>query len=255
MSPFVREGFNDVGKEPCRNTQEWPRWRSNIKNKEICSIVNGKGQFSHILNGCPRHTQIRDAQEILKMSDNTTATTFLMLTRDPVDRIVSHLNDERRRGRRGSSLNVESTAASLVTRRSSLYHQLSFQGLNLKNLLSVVKDPSKILIIPMESLTNDHQGVIDAVMDHVHAKRYKLNKNESDNMHLNIGSDDSYQYITLSNSTREKLRNKFKQDVLLLEQLVGKRFSWSSWAREGDGADYEPWLVTTPNPEINITYL
>lgn len=87
-----------------------------------------------------------------------------------------------------------------------------------------MKDPSKILIIPMESLTNDHQGVIDAVMDHVHAKRYKLNINESDSRHVNIGTADSYQYIQISNSTREKLRNKLKHDVLLLEQLVGKNF-------------------------------
>mmetsp|Transcript_6885 Transcript_6885/g.10040 ORF Transcript_6885/g.10040 Transcript_6885/m.10040 type:complete len:113 (-) Transcript_6885:134-472(-) len=109
----------------------------------------------------------------------------------------------------------------------------------------------------MESISLNAEGVIDAVMDHVEGRRWKRNETEARNpgsVKMNVGTTDKYKYVTVSDNTTEILRNEFRQDVLLLESLVGKRFSWSSWARKDDDnsageneeQESEFWLVTSP---------
>ena len=210
-----------------------------------------------------------------------------MLIRDPVDRLVSHINDNRRRGSKHQRKHtVEELVQNLMKhpargKMSGFEGALSYQGENLANLLSVFPDPSDVLIIPMESMSTPQtmQGVADAVSDHVGAERWKVfdnhnNKNTNNNnnnssssssnnvLHLNNGNEkangsssasSSVQYATLSNATTESLRNFFREDVKLLEKLVGKRFSWSSWVYdENETTNMEDWLVTTPHPSADL---
>ena len=241
--PFVRA----LEKEPCQGSP-WRRWEALTKDTNLCHGGSNSNSFTHILNGCPRETSVQYARKVMTLSDDPK---FLMLIRDPVDRLVSFLNDEVRRG--GSKMNIEQTAK----RPSGLGLRLAKQGEALKNLLSVVKDPKQILIIPMESISLNAEGVIDAIMDFVGGRRWKLNETETANtnsLKLNAGRTDTYKYVTLSQNTTEMLRNKFREDVQLLESLVGKQFPWSSWARNEDnnstGVGEEPnnetWLVTSP---------
>ena len=242
--PFVR----DFVKEPCQGS-EWNRWETLTKDANVCRSGSGSNSFTHILNGCPRQTYIKYARKAMALSDDPK---FLMLVRDPVDRYISFLNDSVRRG--GSRMNIEESAKL----RSGPGISLVKQGVQLKNLLSVVKDPKQILVIPMESLSLNAEGVIDAIMDHVEGRRWKRNETEVKNpgsMKMNVGSTDKYKYVHLSYNTTEMLRNEFRQDALLLESLVGKRFSWSSWARKDDDSNSaggneeqkgEFWLVTSP---------
>ena len=240
--PFVR----GLRKEPCQGSQ-WKRWEALTKDTNLCHGGSDSNSFTHILNGCPRETSVQYARKAIALSDDPK---FLMLIRDPVDRFVSFLNDEVRRF--GSRMNIEEAAK----RPSGLGRRLAMQGEALKNLLSVVKDPKQILIIPMESISLNAEGVIDAIMDHVDGRRWKRNETEVMNpnsLKVNVGSTDD-KYVTLSQNTTEILRNKFRQDVQLLESLVGKRFSWSSWARNEDAnstgeeeeAKNEAWLVASP---------
>ncbi len=245
--PFVREFV----KEPCQGS-EWNRWETLTKDANVCrsgGSDSDSNSFTHILNGCPRGTSIKYARKAMALSDDPK---FLMLVRDPVDRYTSFLNDSVRRG--GSRMNIEDRAKL----RSGPGISLVKQGVQLKTLLSVVKDPKQILVIPMESLSLNAEGVIDAIMDHVEGRRWKRNETEvrnPDSMKMNVGSTDKYKYVDLSYNTTEMLRNEFRQDVLLLESLVGKRFSWSSWARKDDASHSaggneeqkgEFWLVTSP---------
>ena len=233
--PFVRE----LGKEPCQGSA-WKRWEALTKNTSLCHGGSGSNSFTHLLNGCPRETSVQYARKVMTLSDDPK---FLMLIRDPVDRYVSFLNDEVRRG--GSKMNIENTARNKF---GGLGMTLARQGAALKNLLSVIKDQKQILIIPMESISINADGVIDAIMDHVGGRRWK--RNETEGVKMNMGSTGNYQYVTLSHNTTEILRNKLRQDVLLLESLVGKRFSWSSWARNDHmnttSTEEEAWLVTSP---------
>ena len=233
--PFVRE----LGKEPCQGSA-WKQWEALTKNTNLCHGGSDSNSFTHLLNGCPRETSAQYARKVMTLSDDPK---FVMLIRDPVDRYVSFLNDSVRRG--GSKMNIENTARN---RFGGLGMTLSRQGAALKNLLSVIKDPKQILIIPMESISINADGVIDAIMDHVGGRRWK--RNETEGFKMNVGSTEKYKYVTLSHDTTEILRNKLRQDVLLLESLVGKRFSWSSWARNDqmntNGGEEEAWLVTSP---------
>lgn len=242
--PFVRA----FPKEPCQG-REWKMWEALTNDTNKCRGGSDSNSFTHILNGCPRGTSIQYARKVMALSDNPK---FLMLIRDPVDRYVSFLNDSVRR--MGSKMNIEVAAK---IKHSNFGINLVRQGAQLKTLLSVVKDPKQILIIPMESISINAEGVIDAVMDHVEGRRWKRNETEvrnPDSVKMNVGSADKYKYVTVSDNTTEILRNEFRQDVLLLESLVGKRFSWSSWARrddnnsagENDEQESELWLVTSP---------
>ena len=82
-----------------------------------------------------------------------------MLIRDPVDRLVSHINDNRRRGSKHQRKHtVEELVQNLMKhpargKMSGFEGALSYQGENLANLLSVFPDPSDVLIIPMESMS------------------------------------------------------------------------------------------------------
>jgi hypothetical protein len=300
-TPFVPENHNPknhVGKEPCFGGA-WAKWEAQARDQTICNGDSGKKiQLTHIVNGCPRRIRKNDAQQIMALNTakanananaDTTETlqnhkTFLMLIRDPVDRLVSHINDNRRRGgKRQSKRTVEELVQNLMLhpvrgKISGFEGSLSYQGENLANLLSVIPDPSDVLIIPMESMSTPQtmQGVADAVSDHVGAERWKVSdnhnsKNTSSNnnssssnnvLHLNNGNkksdgnssaSSSNQYATLSNATTESLRNFFRKDVKLLEELVGKRFSWSSWVYdENETTNMEDWLVTTPHPSTDL---
>ncbi len=273
----------DIGKEPCSdNRKEFETWKA-LSQRSVCRAVDhdnnndnmDRQMPTHILSGCPRHTTVSNAQQIMRVARENkehSHPTFLMLIRDPIDRLVSHLNDDVRRGGRQFVVDKQAGAFAKTWSRATaksknnnlrgssmslnLYSRLSLQGHALKNLLDVVKDPSMILIVPMESMKINPQGVVDAVMDHVGGDRWSYD--EKEDTVLNRGnSTEGYKYQYLSDGTRDALRDIFREDVQLLESLVGKNFSWSSWAYSTPGAASgnangianraNDWLVTTPN--------
>ncbi len=266
-----------IGKEPCaENYSEWKKWEILSKNSAVCRDVSSSNKSlpTHILNGCPTRKRMYDGNKIKKLGGDDA--TFIMIIRDPVDRLVSHLNDDvhikHRRiniedeakalaksqlssKTRGASINILHDLAVQklplgLSRKSDVHVQQSLQGLALKNLLSVVKDPKKILIIPTESTLFDTQGVVNAIMDHVNGERWNVTKDG--HSFKEGGSTPNYEYTPVSDETRDALRNVFRKDVQLLEKLVGRHFSWSSWARDNKGFDeydvYDStaWLTATP---------
>jgi hypothetical protein len=204
-TPFVSSNDMSVGKEPCFGGV-WAKWEVQAWDQTICnSNVNSNGdsdsdsgkkmQHTHILNGCPRRTWKNHALEILALhtaeanaNANTTTTethknhqTFLMLIQDPVNRLVSYINDNRRRGTANQrKCTVEEQVQTLLLnprqgKITGLERILSYQGENLATLLSVIPDPSDVPIIPMESMSTPQtiQGVANAVSDHVGAARWR----------------------------------------------------------------------------------
>jgi hypothetical protein len=151
---------------------------------------------------------------------------FLMLVRDPMDRLVSHLNDQHGwRGRNRSLPDgfMDQAARKLLQQAASPTIQLSMFGQNLQSLLQVVKDPRQILVIQTDALKRNAQQVVDDVMEHIGGKRKMV-----DTIHANNGKQkNGYEYQTISNETRLELQKMFDGDVKLLEALLGKTFSWS----------------------------
>ena len=100
----------------------------------------------------------------------------------------------------------------------------------------------------------DMQAVIDGVMDHFGGRRWPVNKEAEVQMNNGWGKPEKYEYKTITNSTRDKLRAKLRDDVILLESLVSKNFSWSSWAYgesdNVDGRTRQDWLLTRPRAKV-----
>lgn len=111
--------------------------------------------------------------------------------------------------------------------------QLSMFGRNLQSLLEVVKDPRQVLIIQTDALKRDAQQVMDDVMEHIGGNRKLV-----ETIHANNGKQkDGYQYQTISNKTRHELQMKFHADVMLLEALLGRSFSWS-WTNSSNDTSW-----------------
>jgi len=240
-SSFDNKDFGNW-KEPCYGSKAWElEWDSLVQRKDLCQVKKKEKIF--LLNGCPRNYQASQAKKLVDYG----ADTFIMLIRDPVDRLVSHVNDDKRRGFRKDIKNVEEFVKNnmIANEGLSLHTLLSRQGSALKNLLSLVEDPERVIIVPIESLKKDAQGVIDSIMDRVGADKYVLD--QKSDTHINKGTEGNYEYEHLSNSTRDELRKRFVDDVQLLEKLVGRRFAWSLWARDNHTVvSNDEWLVTSP---------
>jgi len=209
---------------------------------------------THILNGCPTRTSVQEARTIMNLDrDSDTNATFLMPIRDPVDRIVSDLNEGIRR--RGAKYDLEEKAKEVA--RGNIHRRdraVWFQGTALQNLLSVVTDPRRVLIVPLESMSWDMQGVIDDIMDHIGAERWKVNETSDGHMNAGRGKEQAG-YVGITNATRDLLRVVFRDDVLLLESLVGRQFAWSSWARDGETKEEDRggyWRTATPHPRMDV---
>lgn len=257
-SPFV----DGTAKELCFSKSKHKHaWEELIQNNTLCNTHG----YQFLINGCPRHTTRHHANQIITYAESADVDYyFLMMIRDPVDRLVSHLNDAVRRGgkrfdvaERAESLAKSSKArgstATKLFMNSDIHMRLSLYGEALLDLLETVEDPSKILIIPIESLSNNPQGVANDIMDHIGGERWKLS---GTNVHSNSGVNNKQNHIyqSLPSATTTKLRGKFKNDVLLLERLIGKKLSWSAWAhgKNNTGQKEEGvWLTSTPLNDFN----
>jgi hypothetical protein len=221
--------FIPLGKEVCWSFKGGhARWLYLIDQK--CS----SGGHKFALDACPRYTSDSHAQTIL---DQYPDAKFLMLIRDPVDRLVSHLNDQHGwRGRRRSLPDgfIDGAARRLLQQRSSLTVQLSMFGQNLQSLLQVVRDPRQVLVIQTDSMKRNAQQVVDDVMHHIGGSKKLV-----DTIHANNGKQkDGYEYQTISNETRLEFQNIFDADVKLLEALLSKTFPWSWTSTKATDANW-----------------
>ena len=235
--------------------------------------------FKHfVLDACPRYNT-RDHAELI-MEENPNAK-FLMLIRNPVDRLISHINDVRR----GPAVDVEEAVRKLlernlarranaaawnrgdaessgilrrkglgrqgmdllpqklghVSRVSRSHWELSLYGKNLHNLLAAVP-ASQVLVVQTEALSRDPQQTIDDIMQFIGASKPKSVMTLHENQLQNRTS-----YKTISPGLRQELETAFGADqVLLLQQLGGKNFPWS-WIDDGTNASNDDnWLTATP---------
>lgn len=243
--------FIDLGKEVCWsfNKGGHERWLDLISKK--CSSEG----HTFALDGCPRYWHPSHARTIVKHYPDEAR--FLMLVRNPIDRLVSHLNDQY--GWRGGSAKLpegfidkvaKKMAKQQVSRKAGDVFGLSLFGRNLRNLLQVVNDPKQVLVIQMDAMKRDPQQVMDNVMDHIGGHRMK----RVDAIHANNGkSKGVYEYQFVSDETTEELQEIFTNDVKLLESLLGRTFPWS-WTKNSTMVEQETsWLTTYPNLQIAVS--
>lgn len=292
---FINPYLVDIGKEPCiQNARLWNNFKTYALSKNICGvpikmdssislndlqnnnqekIMKSSSFSSYILNGCPFHHSVDDAKTIHQFitssynhqnlynddKNNQADAFFLMLIRDPVDRLVSHLN-QIRLSTGQNYLTVEDRAKSLLKSLwdnqdlcGASYNKLPLQikaslyGCNLENWLQVFapfysssKIVENMLIIPIESLSRDPENLIKVIREHIgnnlghdDSNSWSLLSSSSTKQQeqLNVNKSNE-RYQTISDTTRDRWRNIFRKDVLKLERLIGKRFVWSHWAHQ-----------------------
>lgn len=236
-SPFPRFPKEICWAKKPNEKQTWDNAMSGLCKADDSKTSNTtKKEF--LLDGCPQYHEVSHAKKIMENNPNAR---FFMLVRNPIDRMISHLNDNRLRF--GQKINVQQSiksAAKKSSRDPLLF--LSKFGEALENLLKVVKNRSQILVILSEAMheDNDVQKTFDAINDHIGSKRRKLMKVA----HANRFNDNS-DYQTIDNETREQMQAFFEKDVELLESLVGRRMPWS-WTDPNPKVDSSPWLFTIP---------
>jgi hypothetical protein len=179
-----------------------------------------------------------------------------MLVRNPIDRLVSHLND--RYGWRGGGAKLpegfidkvaKKMAKQVVSGRADDVFGLSLFGRNLRNLLQVVNDPKQVLVIPMDAMKRDPQQVMGNVMDHIGGHRMQ----RVDAIHANNGkSKGVYEYQFVSDETKKELQEIITNDVKLLESFLGRTFPWS-WTNSTMVQQETSWLTTYPNLQIAVS--
>lgn len=205
--------FVDLEKELC-----WASGRGASHQKVWQDIVcSGIHRFA--LDACPRYRYSYEAERIIQQDPDAK---FLFLVRSPIERLISHLNDDIRRG--GRRFDVDTEALRLVN-SSDIRWMLSQYGLVLANLLRVIKYPARVLVIQTDAMKQNPQQVLDDVTHFISADR----KNTS-NIHQNYASGmNSYKHV--SNKTERIIQESLTTDLLLLENLVGKTFPWS-WTKQ-----------------------
>lgn len=222
--------FVDAGKEVCWATSG----SKSIWDREFHQCSNIKSS-KFALDACPRYYEQKHMQTILTQHPNAK---FVMLVRDPVNRIVSHLNDDHRRG--GGTSDVDSAARRLLKNPRDWRWRLSEYGANLRAALQYAS-PSQMLIVRSESLGTHAQAITDAVLKHFDAKKPKVVQS------LRTNNGHSVPYLHISNATRRALQDALRPDAEELFKLVGKRFPWS-WVQDAD-AD---WITTQPLGSIDL---
>ena len=193
--------FMDGGKEFC--------WSMSSQSKEQFwrhFKTHGSKTAVFALDACPRADERVHYERMLKTFPNSS---YLMLVRDPVDRVISHMNDMLDGRNRG----IESLLKSQMS-GNQLAVRLSMFGKIIRNAYSVLPK-HKILIVPTLNMTRHPQQTIDKVMKHIGAKPKNVTLVEANKRkHRN-----SYQIP--SNTTIKWLRDMFYNDWELFKNISG----------------------------------
>ena len=113
------------------------------------------------LDACPQAMEKVHFERMVKTFPNAS---YLMLVRDPVDRVISHMNDMNE----GHSTKIDSLLKSQMT-GNRLAKRLSMFGSIIQNAYSVLPK-YKILIIPNPDMTRRPQETVNKVMKHIGAQ-------------------------------------------------------------------------------------
>ena len=204
----------------------WKVWDPNGQflesGKEVCWALTGQpkqlfwNKFKTLgsrtaniaLDACPRAVEKMHLERMARAFPNAS---YLMLVRDPVDRVISHMNDMIDRGH--MKVNIDD-----LLRRSmqkySLPVRLSMFGEILQNAYSIIPK-NKILIIPNQDLKREPQATIDKVLKHIGANPKNITLVEANKR------KDTNTYQIPSSSTLKWLHDMFDTDWKLFKSLSG----------------------------------
>mmetsp|Transcript_4594 Transcript_4594/g.6138 ORF Transcript_4594/g.6138 Transcript_4594/m.6138 type:complete len:391 (+) Transcript_4594:298-1470(+) len=212
--------FSDAGKEVCWASSGhpgtpqsyWGRFRQCVPDEAFV-----RKRFA--LDGCPRTWKDSQLKTIAMVHPHTR---FLMLVRDPVDRLISHVNLLHllpSGGGRGPGNNVDKKYEKYLDGGqmsiSGMSTDLSKYDRILKNFLRYF-DSDQLLIIPTAALKTHAQEVLDDVMHHIGGERIIVPEA--------IETNNNYQkknYARPSESMRRRLDEYYQPVRNYVQEAVG----------------------------------
>lgn len=195
--------FLEGGKEFC-----WSKSRRTKEQFWKHFSTQGSKTAVFALDACPQAVERAHFERMVKTFPNAS---YLMLVRDPVDRVISHMNDMNERNNR----NIDSLLKSQMN-GNQLAKRLSMFGNIIQNAYSVLPK-HKILIIPSPEMTRRPQETIDKVMKHIGAQPKIVTLVEANKRkHRKT-------YQIPSDTTIKWLKNIFYKDWELFKNTSGLR--------------------------------
>ena len=209
--------FADSGKEVCwadRGSPQrygadnyWAKFRG-------CSGQHSRKLFA--LDACPRYHTESHAKNIASVHPNAK---FIMPIRDPVNRIISHANDQMIRMHGSKNINQKiSTPTGLLKNLSEYYKILS--------IFLKYFDSENFLVVRNEALNEFTQEIVDDIMGHIGGQKQYAVPVDSNANHL----ANKNKYILPSNEAACLAYESFKEDVRNLKDLLG--YDFKEWDRD-----------------------
>ena len=201
--------FMDGGKEFC-----WSVYGQSKEQFWKHFKTHGSKTATFALDACPKAIERKHFERMVKTFPNAS---YLMLVRDPVDRVISCLNVELEKSRKGN----ESIDGFLRKRLAVNQLPVSLQPIRLSmfgNILQTafsVLPRNKIMIVPNPDLKRQPQQIIDKVMRHIGAKPKNVTLVETNTR------NNKSAYQIPSNTTIKWLRNMFYSDWKLFKNISG----------------------------------
>ena len=198
--------FMDGGKEFC-----WAMKRSSKEQFWKHFTTHGSTKAIFALDACPQATERTHFERMVKTFPNAS---YLMLVRDPVDRAISHMNDEMDKKDKTNTIrgDIESRLRGLSG--TSLAGRLSMFGKILLNAYTVLPR-GKIMIVPTQDMTKQPQETINRILNHIGAGPKNVSLVEA-NKRKHWKS-----YQIPSNTTIKRLRDIFHDDWELFKKISG----------------------------------
>ena len=194
--------FMDGGKEFC--------WSKSHQSKEQFwkhYKTHGSHTAVFALDACPQAVERVHFERMVNTFPNAS---YLMLVRDPVDRVISHMNDIND----GHNRSIDALLKTHMT-GNQLAKRLSMFGKIIQTAYSVLPK-HKILIISNPDMTRQPQQTIDKVMKHIGGQPKTVTLVEANKRK----SRKTYQIP--SNSTLKWLKDMFYKDWQLFKNISGQ---------------------------------
>ena len=200
--------------------------------KEVCWAESGstsRGYWRHFqgcttskrklfaLDACPRYYSDTHLSRIARVHPNAK---FIMLVREPANRIVSHLNDHALRY--GVSFEFESRFKQVIQGKHSLEWELSQYSKMLQTFLKYF-DSNQILIVKTEDLNAYTKEIVSEIMKHIGGTNKEITPIESNRLNKRSG------YRRPSSSALQHARDIMRPGVEWLREHTDIHIGWSSF--------------------------
>lgn len=200
--------------------------------KEVCWAESGttsRGYWRHFhgcttskrklfaLDACPRYYSDTHLRRIARVHPTAK---FIMLVREPANRIVSHLNDHALRY--GVSFNFESRFKQVIDNKHSLEWELSQYSKMLQTFLKYF-DSNQILIVKTEDLNAYTKEIVSEIMEHIGGTNKEITPIESNRLNKRTG------YRRPSSSTLQHARDIMRPGVEWLREHTDIHIGWPSF--------------------------